>query len=307
MHVLKSLKLAEGDAVPLEAATQAFLPLIPSSLHTCLRGRHPAGISDSHIIAIGASDEGGHPVGIALAASIDHLHMVDVLHLFVDAAHRGRHIGRQLLTALQAAAKAGGGKLMTLTYAGQTAEAVALEKVLAANAWNPGQPFILRCQFDGFAFDPPWIHKKSRYPAACEVVPLCQLAPDEKQELRRRERNGEFPSLISPFIEEERIEPLNSLALKHRDRVVAWVVTHRLAPDTIRYTALYAERWLHFQGYGVQLLIDSIWLQKQSSVKWAVFELPLRQVSNSWTRFVKRRLVPYADVTTQLLQAWRTL
>ena len=44
---------------------------------------------------------------------------------------------------------------------------------------------------------------------------------------------------FTPFTQEDKIEPLNSLGLRYKDKVIGWMINHRIAPDTIRYTQMY--------------------------------------------------------------------
>ena len=39
-----------------------------------------------------------------------------------------------------------------------------LEKILASKGWTPGKIFLIRCHFDAYAFNPPWIHYPFRLP-----------------------------------------------------------------------------------------------------------------------------------------------
>lgn len=283
---------------------KGFEALLPRVLHCCLEGKDPNDVSDTVIIAIGALDN-SQPVGIALASCYRYSHHVKLHHIFVQPAYRGKHLGHQLLDRLQLEAKNEGGRYYTFEYKIETPETPALEKVLTDCGWNTGKPFIIECRYNSYTFDPPWIHTHYKFPDSMQVFPWVKLSDRERQQILYDARRGVIPIAVSPFLEEELIEPLNSLGLRSQGRVIGWVITHRTDPDTILYRSLYVERSFHFLGPGGKLLIDSMLIQKKHPIKWAVFELPLTQVRPAWIQFVQKRLVPYADVVSHIVQAWR--
>lgn len=290
---------------PLSDAAKLFEPLVPKQFHCCLRGKDPSDISDTSIIAIGAIFQ-GQPVGIALASCYRHIHKVTLHYISVLPEHRNQHIGRQMLEKLQISAKTEGGRYYIFCYKFEDPSTPALEKMLTACEWKTSQPFMIECLYNSFTFNPPWIHTPYKLPSAMEIFPWRELSADEKNQIFRDERRGVVPFPVLPFRKEHLIEPLNSLGLRFEGRVIGWIITHREAPDKIVYHALYIERSFHFMGPGIKLLIDSMLIQKTLPIQWAAFELPLVQVQPAWIQFVNRRLVPYADVVTHYVQAYRS-
>lgn len=103
------------------------------------------------------------------------------------------------------------------------------------------------------------------------------------------------------------MEPINSLGLLYQERIVGWLITHRIDTDTIRYSAFYLEPSLRFQGAAIKMLVDSIKLHLKNPTKWGLLEIPYIQAHPSWIHFFERRLFPYAAKITKLQQAWHTL
>lgn len=286
-------------ALPFESELlQKIASIAPQEFRIIDPGKHP----DTTNIIIGALFQ-GIPVGFALANCYKHSHQVDVLFLFVQQEHRCRHLGRKLLAKVVEEAKKEGGRFFSLIYLQEDPSTPALEKVLNANQWESGHPFLVHCVFNGFIFDPPWIHHAYQFPDSFEEFPWDNLSDEERKELSLRLNNRAIPPAVSPFLDEKILEPLNSLGLRYRGRVVGWMLTHRTAPDTIRYSSLFIESDLQFLGPAIKLLIDAILIQKKSTIKWAVFDLPLLHVSSSWMRFIKRRLIPYAQAVSVQKQA----
>lgn len=285
----------------------AYGPLTPEPLHCCLRGQNPLNIFDISVIAIGATFQ-GKPIGIALATNATHLRTTEVLHLFVQPEHRNKHVGRELLAKVQEEARKERANIFSLVYSLGEPTTPALEKVIAANHWKGVRPFMLRCWYDVIAFDIPWVMQNTfQYPPGYEEFSWNQLTNDEKEELKHRELQRHFRSFISPHRDEALLEPLNSLGLRYQGKIVGWMLTHRIAPDTIRYSSIYVDRHLKHHGLiMVKLLVDSIHLHLSDRIHQpkALLEIPLLQVSSAWKHFIERRLLPYANKVEKLMQAW---
>lgn len=287
-----------------QPVAKLFESMVPSPFLCCLQGKDPNDLSETSVIVIGALYQ-ARPAGIALASCYRHTHQVKLHHIFVLPEHRNRHVARHMLEQLQIVATAEGGRYYTCEYKLEDPSTPALEKMLSACGWKVGKPFIIECLYNGFTFNPPWIHIPYQLPVGMEEFPWSELTQKERQQILHDERRGVIPLAVLPFRKEHLVEPLNSLGLRHKGRVIGWMITHRTAPDTIAYRALYIERSFHFMGPGVKLLIDSMLIQKKHPIQWAVFELPLIQVQPAWVQFINKRLIPYADVVTHYMQAWR--
>ncbi|MCF2146425.1 hypothetical protein IQ276_008170 [Desmonostoc muscorum LEGE 12446] len=119
----------------------------------------------------------------------------------------------------------------------------------------------------------PWLHKYS-LPPTFEVFPWLEVGLS-------------LPS----GVESQRLEPLNSLGLRYGGEVIGWVFTHRVAPDTIRYTTVAIAEAFERRGRGVGLLAEAIRRQVNSNVPYLT-----GSVSHRYPRllqFVQRHLTPY--------------
>ncbi len=260
----------------------------------------------------------GHPVGLILASCTPAFPIteklfpdiqetqqliVDVEHLFVAAEHRGKHVGRLLLSALQTAAESIGGYYFSLTYPLNTTETGAFEKVVAACGWEGKRPFLLHCRFDSFTFGSPYARKLHRYPPGFEEFLWSNLTPQEHADLLARQKQGGLGS-VAPLVDEDKIEYINSLGLRYEGRVVGWMVNHRVAADTICYKYLYVEPGLEFHALAPKLIFNAVYRHMHAHVQWAILDIPLIQVKATWKHFVERRLVPFAIDVSRQMQAW---
>ena len=197
--------------------------------------------------------------------------------------------------------------ILSLTYPLEEETTLAFEKVLVANDWKDTRPFMIRCIFRRETFPREWIPKSPNYPSAFQEFFWRDLTEADRKKLKIMQAQKIFPPTVSPFINENQIEFLNSLGLRHEGEIVGWMINHRVDPDTIRYSCFFIQRPYRNLGYSIKLLIDSIDLHLQSTVPFGMLELPLLQVNKAWIQFIQRRLVPYATSVTHINQAWKTI
>lgn len=205
--------LQPGDAAPFNHLTfPLYRPLLNSA--------------DPAITRIGATC-GEAPAGLALA------NRENVLSLAVGKAHRNRGLATSLLAALENALINQGMQYAWLTYMGDVSSATALERVLEKSGWQTPRPRMVVCRSTiQRLVEGPWVRRHARFTA----TPWKDVPPDALDALRVR---ADYPSELSPFLEEEKIEKINSIALLVYGEIAGWMITHRVNPTTIRYTKLY--------------------------------------------------------------------
>lgn len=82
--------------------------------------------------------------------------------------------------------------------------------------------------------------------------------------------------------------------MRYRDEVRGWIVTHRIAPRTIRYTSLVVDPELPAKGLGIRLLAESLRLHVAAEK-----HLPDASgccgshAGNPLVDFLMRRLLPF--------------
>ena len=78
-------------------------------------------------------------------------------------------------------------------------------------------------------------------------------------------------------------------------QVSGWVITHRIAADTVRYTSLFVRKELRTRNCGLLLLTESILRQRDliGIDSFGVFGVYFD--NKSMIRFLKRSMAPYLD------------
>jgi len=191
---------------------------------------------EAGITRIAAMDD-DEPAGLVLA------NRENMLSLAVGKAFRNRGLATSLLSSLEKALATAGMSYAWLTYMGDAASTPALERVLQKCGWDLPRPRMVVCRSTiQRLVEGAWVRRHARFAG----TPWGEV-PAEAMNLLRAQ--SDYPPELSPFLEEEKIEKVNSVALLTGGVITGWMITHRINPSTIRYTKLYmrdAQRRLGF-------------------------------------------------------------
>lgn len=258
------------------------------------------------VIAVEATRD-SYPIGLAFVACEPDIRTGKLLSLFVKEEERGKGIGTALTQKIEEELIQSGCNAISTEFADDNPTRAPFEKILHKRKWTSPTIYMVCCHYEIQKLHPPWFRRSEKLPNDFEEFPWVTLKSEERARLEFQAQQYTFPATISPFIEEETIEPINSLGLRYQGEVIGWMITHRTAPDTITYSSLYTHREYRFKRYAIQLLIDSIRLQQQSPVPYALFRTNLEQADRSWVYFIKRRLIPYAQHVQRIYWCWHQL
>ena len=255
----------------------------------------------SSIIAVGA-EFNALPVGLAIAYRFPEGNKAQILSIFVQPEYRRRGIGKRLLENLSQRLSAKGCDRLELSYTSKTESTSALEKLLNRQSWSIPQPKMLVCHSNQDTISKaPWLYS-SRLPATFEVFPLSKLTVREYQIIQQKQaRSPWYPEILSPFKGELPVEPLNSLGLRYRGEVVGWMATHRIDPQTIRYTSLFVRKDLQRMGRAIPLIAEAIKRQLQTDIPNYICTAAVE--NKPMVKFVRRRLQPFL---TQIQESKQT-
>ncbi len=215
---------------------------------------------------------------------------------------------QDLFSALEAELQREKCRIVICHYLQEHPDTPQLQSLLAKNQWHGFDLLEVRSFYAALLFNPPWFKKRYSIPPDWTLFPWKDLSPQEKEKLKQEESNYQFPSHVSPLaIPEESIEPINSLGVRYKNRVVGWMITQRSAPDLIQYSALYLEKDLHPIGIAIQLVREAVLRQQMANIPRAYIQVNIRQVHLSWRHFLQKKLLPYADTVTHIQQCWHVL
>ena len=132
-------------------------------------------------------------------------------------------------------------------------------------------------------------------PSTYQLFFWYKLSSTERRDLNERINQNASYQRYTPFIDEANIEPINSLGLRHNGRVIGWIITHRVAPTTVRYTRLFTDpdhnpfrRGMYLLTKSIQLHFDSCSVGEDTFATWE-----FNPDNTNMMNLVQRRLKPY--------------
>ena len=283
---------------------KAYSLLTTPQFRCCLEGKDPYGISFSKQIALGL-EKNGIPIGLALASVYEDLDYADIHTINTDIHYKKPEIFENFIPEIENTLFSRGANYIIYRFFHNHPQAGTLAPILEAREWSPPKLVMVRFFYDAQAFNPPWYDRPPYLPSGYKEFKWTTIRKSELEEIKEDYKKGHFTAQVSPFQDAEIIEPINSIGLRYKNRVIGWMICHRIAHDTIRYTAFYVKPEFTFKGYPIRLLVDSMKLHQKSSVKWALFELNIQDSPETWTNFVFKRLAPLAQAQVQVFETWK--
>jgi len=262
--------------------------------------------SDSSLIAIGVQLH-SQPVGLVLAQLYPGENCGELLSLFVIPEYRQQGLGKVLLTQMEEELNHRRCSQVGLVYL-PNATTPALERILEQRHWFSPQPRMLVCRSTTTHLQEiPWLNLHHLLPPTYEIFPWTKLTRRERKTIQKQQTGSlSYPDILSPFNEEHLMEPVNSLGLRCQGEVVGWMITHRVAVDTIRYTSLFVKKELQSIGRALPLLATAIKLQLENPE--ATKAICTVTVDNApMVKFAQRRLFPYLSDLRQSMGTFKSL
>lgn len=222
--------MPEDIAAVTEMTFPAFRPL----LAPCLAGEAHDG---SAVVALVARD-GDIPVGLVLAqtplaAAADggdaaQPKTARLLSVSVVPAWRRRGVATRLMRSLEEELIQRGCTKLTTGYTTRMPAWQPLERLLAACRWpEPETSLLMTMGYFHEVAKAPWLAVSYEAPPGFELFEWSQLGTEERAQLQREVDGGKIPSGLSPFGDDEYIEPAISVGVRHKGEVVAWMIVIR--------------------------------------------------------------------------------
>ncbi|MBI9075515.1 MAG: TIGR03032 family protein [Desulfatibacillum sp.] len=218
----------------------------------------------------------------------------EIISLLVAPVYRNQGIARKLVAMTEDLLRQNGIKAMDLTYRTNWDGCAAVEQIAQKQGWAGSMPLrLLAKSLTRTISSAPWLNTPFPH-HLCEVFDWSLLTSGERSAIEQRIGNEKgFPLELSPFQEESMIEPLTSLGIRYKGEVAGWSVTHRVAPDTIQYTAAYLREDLRGLGVSLPLAAESARRRIASGVPKAIFMIDAR--NHAALKFFDKNLRPYME------------
>ncbi len=249
---------------------------------------------EGNVVAI-AIQNTDQPIALALA-EIKSDRQAEILSIFVEPSHRKQGLGNALLEQLLEELKKRHCNGVEMVYISGKSSTPALERLLQKLDFTAPKPRMLVCKGDRKMLEAPWLQQEYRLPRTMEIVSWLAITPEEKQQIQDSQtENPWIPEDLIPFQHEKNLEPLNSVGIRYQNRVVGWIITHRLELDTIRYTCSFIKQNLQKRGLIIPAYSQSIKLQTaKPDIPKVIWTVPFKYTP--MVNFMKKNLAYMVSV-----------
>ncbi|HSL82456.1 MAG TPA: GNAT family N-acetyltransferase, partial [Thermoanaerobaculia bacterium] len=135
----------------------------------------------------------------------------------------------------------------------------AVEALLASRGWSPPETRLILARGESGLAQQFLRTPAPALPKEAELFTWDELTEAEREWILDRQREDRwYPEVLTPFQEEPRLEPTVSVGLRWRGEVAGWMICHRVAFDTLQYSAFFVREDLRGKGLGAALLRDAV-------------------------------------------------
>lgn len=261
-------------------------------------------LQEKDILAYAAFKK-NQPIGLALCKILP-FKSIEIVSFFISIPYRNKGIGSQFLPYIEDQLAQENFSQILTTYEEEAESSPYFIKILKKDCWAEPVLHLLQCFFYE-DLKGEWLNYTPKYPKGFKEFPLIKLTSEEKKQLKYQERQWVFPHQISPLNDDYPIDQITSFGLRYEDQIIGWLLTQRIAEDTIKYTALYINPLYKSKGIAIRLLVNSIKRQVKNKITWGIFDVNPKQVDDRWMKFVYKRLVPYTHHTVHIKKSWKSL
>lgn len=215
--------------------------------------KNPKHFSD--IIAIGASFC-FYPIGLILATIS--FNKASILSIYVDANYRKMGVGSTLYELLEQKLLEKECDLVSIDYMSNSSTSLFLQKLLKKQHFLISEPTTLYLYYNPKdIISSPIVKKTLKLPKNIEISPLLDLTNEDIETYYKISSSPTFSKELLIDTTDFPLEPISSLALKKDNKLIGWLVTHRIDTNTVRYTTLYIEPSEN-QLYSLCLINDAL-------------------------------------------------
>ncbi len=249
---------------------------------------------------------GDQAVGLVIGLSDQHNKNFRLVSLKVNPRHQNRKIATRLLLALEQSLKKEGFISQELHYRSHWPTVPILKKLLSRLSWS--EPiFTLRiCQsLIEQAF--PVFHSNHELPEGYAFTSWSEVTTAEKEQIRNRQAKEQwYPEDVSPFQLEHIIEPLSSVALRHKGDIVGWLVMHQITHETLEYTALFVDD--NHRSFKIGHLLMGEGIQRQAKHgEFPKFLFTAKAENKPMVRFIERNGAVNGMIITDVYEVKKSL
>ena len=179
-----------------------------------------------------------------------------------------------------------------------------LQEFLQANCWDTPTCREIACKGTvDQGIKMPWVKSARKQDGAFMISSWCNASAAQLD--RIRSMKDSIPPDLYPFSHHQCPEPITSMLLTRKEDIAGWLVTHRISPDTIRYTHNYILPKLENRGLALAMMATAIRAQHETGVRNIIWTTPAHHAR--MVEFTQRRIFPYLSWMKYVMRSTKKL
>lgn len=182
----------------------------------------------------------GQPIGLAVAeVPAGPAGLPELLSLFVRETHRRQGVADALVDAVEGEVAARGFETVQAVYTTGKPEIDTVERLFSRRGWHDPIARTVTVRFSpAQALATNWFGRLEFPRDDYEIIAWTDVRPDEREALMQEQRDEQWiPSGLEPWRHDRLgFDEVSSVGLRYKGRLAGWVINHRVAADTVRFT-----------------------------------------------------------------------
>jgi GNAT superfamily N-acetyltransferase len=272
--------------------------------------RERAGLSekclDQRAVVLAASWL-SEPVGLIIARVIPETQKGVIYSLFVGEGLRSSGLGTRLLLAAGERLKEKGCQSASISFSASRKDTPAWRRVLQKCGWDEPTKSHEIAKYKAESFL--WVNRVGLHGAG-RAIPWDEPAPEILEEVKKGEDIW-YPRRVSPFNKTVggRPDPATSFWFCAGGKIAGWLVTSRVADDTLNYDTFYVREEAQGTGLAMPLLAKTITTQLDLGIPYWCYTIVYRPDSSNshLLRFHEKHFKPLNVALSEYHLAMKTL
>lgn len=256
---------------------------------------------ESPVIAFGALVYPAQPIGLILGEIVKdgrmHIHTI-----FIKPKYRRLGAAAALLKEMQQSATAKNCPGISFGFIDDNPYSELFNKLLQKCGWQPADTVMLLYKLDMehlLEKDAP-LFSLMELPESFTVSSWQELSKQDFEGIKKGQGIW-YPELTSPFLEDERVDPFNSVFLRDENKeIIGWTITHLLDSETMLYRNIFVKDEYRAMGYAMILMGNAIWRQYDRGIYKLMFCVHVK--NKHMNRIVSRFMKPFNYTVKKKLQ-----
>ena len=182
------------------------------------------------------------PVGLILSTFGKTVKEARIHSFVVHPDHRNQGVGKKLLESLEQHLREEGCEKLEGTYRNHWKSVPALKAILEQTNWHEPEKELVIVRGEAKKVLRLFMDDRLTLPNGYAFAPFVKLSVADKEAIKTKKKQQDwYPEILDPFVHENSMNPVTSLALKFGDEVIGWVISHLIGPDLNEFTSLFID------------------------------------------------------------------